>query len=281
VAVLLGVIVALSFGSADFLGGRASKQANTVAVLFLGTLVAVGGALAVAALVDAEVARADIGYGGAAGAVNVVGLGLLYYGLAHFRVGVVAPLTAVMGALVPAAWGVVRGERPSALVFVGAALAIVAAGLIAREAEEHAEDPNRTRSIVLALAAGTMLGTSLILYAETSEDSGMWPVFAGRLAGLVLVTIALLALLARASVTFPRGGARGFALATGALDVTATALLLVAVRRGLLVVVAPLASLAPAFTVVFAFVFLHERIARVQLAGLLLGALGLVLVAAG
>ena len=68
---------------------------------------------------------------------------------------------------------------------------------------------------------------------------------------------------------------------TGALDVTATALLLVAVRRGLLVAVAPLAALAPAFTVVFAFLFLHEKIARVQLIGLLLGAAGLVLIASG
>jgi drug/metabolite transporter (DMT)-like permease len=281
VAVLLGVIVALSFGTADFLGGRASKTATTVAVLFLGMLVAVAGSFVVAGLVDADATGADYAYGAIAGAVNVTGLGLLYYGLAHYRVGVVAPLCAAMGALVPAAWGVIQGERPSVIVFAGAALAIVAAGLIAREAEEHVDDPNRTRSIVLALFAGAALGSSLIFYSETSEDSGMWPIVSGRVAGLTLVSIALVVLLARREVRFPRQQARGYALATGALDVAATALLLVAVRRGYLVVVAPLASLAPAFTVVFAWMFLHERIARVQLAGLLVGAVGLVLVASG
>jgi drug/metabolite transporter (DMT)-like permease len=281
VAVLLGVVVALSFGTADFLGGRASKTATTVAVLFLGMLVAVAGSLVVASLVDADVTGADYAYGAIAGAVNVTGLGLLYYGLAHYRVGVVAPLCAVVGALVPATWGVIQGERPSAIVFAGATLAIVAAGLIAREAEEHVDDPNRTRSIVLALLAGAALGSSLIFYSETSEDSGMWPIVSGRVAGLTLVSIALIALVVRSDVRFPTGQARGFALATGALDVAATVLLLVAVRRGYLVVVAPLASLAPAFTVVFAWMFLHERIARVQLAGLLVGALGLVLVASG
>lgn len=280
-AVLLGVLVALSFGTADFLGGRASKTATTVAVLFLGVLVAVAGSLVVASLVEADVTGADYAYGAIAGAVNVTGLGLLYYGLAHYRVGVVAPLCAVMGALVPAAWGIVQGERPSAIVLAGAALAVVAAGLIAREAEEHVDDPNRTRSIVLALAAGIALGSSLIFYSETSEGSGMWPIVSGRVAGLTLVSIALIALVVRSEVHFPTGQARGFAFTTGALDVAATALLLVAVRRGYLVVVAPLASLAPAFTVVFAWMFLHERIARVQFAGLLVGALGLVLVASG
>lgn len=280
-AVLLGVIVALSFGTADFLGGRASRTATTVAVLFLGMLVAVSGAFVVAGFVDGEVTKTDLAYGAIAGSVNVIGLGLLYYGLAHYRVGVVAPLCAVMGSLVPATWGVVQGERPSTVVFAGAAFAIVAAGLIAREAEEHADDPNRTRSIVLALAAGAMLGSSLIFYSETGEDSGMLPIVSGRVAGLTLVSVALVVLVTRSNVRFPQGSARRYALATGALDVAATVLLLVAVRRGFLVVVAPLASLAPAFTVVFAFVFLHEKIARVQLAGLLLGALGLVLVAAG
>lgn len=280
-AVLLGVIVALSFGTADFLGGRASKTATTVAVLFLGMLVAVAGGFAVAAFVDAEVSYADFAYGAIAGSVNVTGLGLLYYGLAHYRVGVVAPLCAVMGAMVPATWGIVQGERPSVIVFLGAVFAILAAGLIAREAEEHVEDPNRTRSIVVALAAGAALGSSLIFYSETSDQSGMWPIVSGRVAGLALVSVALVALFVRSDVRFPQGQARWFAFMTGALDVAATALLLVAVRRGYLVVVAPLASLAPAFTVVFAWMFLHERIARVQLIGLLVGAVGLVLVASG
>ena len=62
---------------------------------------------------------------------------------------------------------------------------------------------------------------------------------------------------------------------------TATTLLLAAVRHGLLVVVAPIAALAPAFTVMWAWIILREPVSRVQLVGLGLALVGLVLVTAG
>src|SRR5215475_5457271 len=132
-AVLLGLLVAGGFGSADFFGGRASARASTVSVLLVSQLVAVVGALVVAFTVGARVTSADLAYGGAAGAAEVAGLGFLYRGLAAGRVSVVAPLTAVVAALVPVAWAFLSGERPSAVVLIGAGCATVAGGLIARE----------------------------------------------------------------------------------------------------------------------------------------------------
>ncbi|HWS44612.1 MAG TPA: EamA family transporter, partial [Acidimicrobiia bacterium] len=107
-AVAFGLLVAVSFGSADFLGGRASVRASTVAVVLIGQSIAVAGALIVASVVGARVARSDVGFGVLSGAANVVGLSLLYRGLARARVGVVAPLTAVVGALVPVTFALVR-----------------------------------------------------------------------------------------------------------------------------------------------------------------------------
>jgi drug/metabolite transporter (DMT)-like permease len=57
--------------------------------------------------------------------------------------------------------------------------------------------------------------------------------------------------------------------------------LLVAVRRDLLVIVAPIVSLAPAFTVVLAWWITGERLHRVQRVGFVVALVGLVLVAAG
>ena len=257
-AVLLGLCVAASFGSGDFLGGRASQQASTAAVLLLGQFVAVAGALAVAIVVGARVGGSDIGYGVAAGAANIAGLGLLYHGLAHGRIGVVAPLTAVVAAVVPVAWALARGERPAAIVLVGAVCAVTAGGLIAHAHDDSTNAPGQSRGVPYAIGAGALLGASLVLYAETNDASGFWPVLAARATGLVLV-----------------------ALAAGALDVTANVLLLAAVRHGLLVVVAPVAALAPAFTVLWAWVVLHEHLAPAQMFGLVLALIGLVLVAAG
>jgi drug/metabolite transporter (DMT)-like permease len=281
VAVALGLIVALSFGSSDFLGGRASTRVPAVSVLFVGQLVGVAGAFVVASLVGAHVEAADIGYGAAAGAVNVVGLGFLYQGLARARVGVVAPITAVMGALVPVGWALGRGERPGGIVLVGASFAIVAGGLIARERSELDADRPLAKGVGYALAGGTLLGGSLVLYSETATASGLWPVAVARLSGLLVVTLLIGAIARRGSVPFPRDAALRLAVGAGALDVTAAALLLVAIRHGLLVVVAPVACLAPAFTVVWAWIVLREAMSRTQWAGLALALVGLALVATG
>jgi drug/metabolite transporter (DMT)-like permease len=279
VAVLLGVLVAMSFGSGDFLGGRAAERNRTITVLFVSQVVALTGAIVVTLVVSADVGGADLAFGALAGAANVAGLGLLYHGLAHGRIGVVAPLTAVIGALVPIGWALITGERPSAVVLVGAFCAVCAGALIAREPEAPETASSYGNGAVLALAAGALLGSSLVLFAETSEDSGFWPVFSARSAAVVGVSAALL--ITRAGLHLSSHAARKAAVGAGVLDLAATTMLLIAVRRGLVVVVAPIASLAPAFTVVWAWLLLHERVSRMQLAGLALALVGLVLVAAG
>jgi drug/metabolite transporter (DMT)-like permease len=280
-AVVFGLLVAVSFGSADFLGGRASRAAATPAVLLVAQATAVAGAIVVALAVGADVTTPDLVFGALAGGVNVIGLGLLYRGLTTGRMGVVAPVTAVVGACVPVTWGIASGERPSGLVGAGVLLAIVAGGLIAREHDSAKQNAGIDRAIAYAIAAGFALGTSFVFFAKTSDASGFWPVLTARAAAVVVVGIALVALRTRGPVAFPQGTDRTLALAAGALDVAATALLLLAVRRGLAVVVAPVASLAPAATVVLAWLVLGERAGGLQRVGLVVAIAGLVLIAAG
>lgn len=283
-AVVLGVLVAAAFGSGDFLGGRASRECSALVVLFVAQCTAVVGAVAVALLIGADVTGRDIAYGAGAGLLNAAGLGLLYRGLATGRMGVVAPVTAVVAAVIPIAWGVASGERPSVVIWVGVVVAVAAGGVVAREPDLPDEAPTvgARDALLLAVGAGALLGTSFIGFAETADESGYWPVLAARVAAVVAVGLAFVVVASRhrrvAAITRP---ATRLAAAAGALDVAATALLLTAVRRGLVVVVAPLAALAPAFTVVWAWLALHEPISRHQLVGLVLSFAGLVLIAAG
>src|SRR5262245_51488007 len=203
-AVLLGVFVAMSFGSADFLGGRASRTAPTLTVLLLGQVVAVAGALVIALAVGADVEGRDLAYGAAAGVCNVVGLGLLYQGLASGRMGVVAPVTAVMAAIVPVVWGLVHDERPSALTWVGVALAVAAGALIAREPDADDARGRTSGAIVLALTAGVALGASLVLYAETRDESGFWPVLTARTTAIILVAVSVAVVAVRGGICWPR-----------------------------------------------------------------------------
>jgi drug/metabolite transporter (DMT)-like permease len=177
-------------------------------------------------------------------------------------------------------WGLIDGERPSSVVLVGVVCAIVAAALLAREPDTGERAGGRGQ-LLLAVAAGFGLGTSFVFCGRTSVESGNWPVLTARLAAAVLAGCAVVVLSRRGRVDMPTGRPRRLALAAGALDVAGATLLLVALRRGLAVVVAPVASLAPGVTVVLAWQVLRERISRAQVVGLGVAGIGLVLIASG
>jgi drug/metabolite transporter (DMT)-like permease len=280
VGVVFGLLAALGFGSGDFLGGRASTTVPARLVLLVSQGLAVVGALLLVVVIHGDLTRSDALYGLAAGAANGTGLGLLYRGLATGRASLVAPITALTGAIVPVTWGLVSGERPSGVVLLGIGVAVVAGGLITREADDAGhEGEAATPSIGLGVAAGALLGTSFILFAQTGEGSGMWPVLFARIAATTLATAAVVARPVRGS-TFSWNWTR-LALAAGVCDVAANAFVVAGIRRDLAVVVAPIASLAPGFTVLWSMVLLRERTGRVQSAGLVLALGGLALIAAG
>src|SRR4051794_7699930 len=202
-AVTLGLLVASAYGSGDFLGGRASKSSSTAGVLLVSQLSAAIGAIGVAVLFSAEVHGQDLLYGALAGAGNVAALGLLYQGLSTGQMGVVAPVTAVVGAIFPITWGLVQGERPPTLVLIGVALAVGAGALIGVSSDvSHA---GARRAVLLAIGAGVGFGGSFILFAETSSGSGNWPVLAARAAAVALVCIAVALIATRHHVDFPHG----------------------------------------------------------------------------
>lgn len=276
--VALGALVALAYGSGDFLGGISAKRLPTVTVLLVSQSFGLAVALVlVVALRDARPDAHVFVLSAAAGVVAVVALGLLFRGLALGRMSIVAPLSAIGGGVLPVAWGLLRGERPSALALAGVGVALIAAAIVGRGAEH---DPAGTISprLELALGAGAGLGFGVvfILFAESSSGSGMWPVLIARCASVPVLAIAAIVLghsprIARTDLA-PVAGA-------GLCDVGANALVVLAVRRGLLSLVAPVASLYPATTVVLARLVLHERIGRQRAGGLALGLVGLALIA--
>jgi len=275
VAIIVGLLVAVSFGSGDFLGGLASRQANTITVLAIAQLAAVAGATIVALVAGGPLTGSVVLLGVGAGALNVTALGCLYHGLAIGQIGEVAPVAAVVSAVIPVTWGLAIGERPPAMALVGGALAVVAAGLITLDRDEQL-GTHMGRALLLAVAAGFGFGTSFILFASSAHHSGFWPVLTARLAAVVGVGI--VAVVSRAPMS-PPPRPRNRAVCAGLLDVLATTLLLVAVRLGLVTVVAPVAALAPAFTVLWAWWYLRERVSRVQIGGLVVALIGLGLIA--
>jgi drug/metabolite transporter (DMT)-like permease len=276
--IALGALVALAYGSGDFLGGISTKRLPTVTVLLVSQTFGLAAAtLLVVTLRDSPPAAHIFVLSASAGVVGVAALGLLFRGLALGRMSIVAPLSAIGGGVLPVAWGLVRGERPSALALVGVGVALVAAAIVGRGAEhDPAASVSPRLELALGVGAGVGFGVVFILLAESSSGTGMWPVFIARCTSVPLLAIVAVVLgrsprMARADVA-PVAGA-------GLFDVGANALVILAVRRGLLSLVAPVASLYPATTVVLARFVLHERIGRQRAAGLALGLVGLALIA--
>jgi uncharacterized membrane protein len=278
-SLLLGLVVAASFGSGDFLGGLASTRARTLVVLVTAQLCALAGAVVVAVVAGGHATGGDYALGALGGVLNVAALGCLYQGLAVGRAGLVAPVAAVIGAVIPVVWGLVTGESPATAALIGVALAIVAGGLISMERDQLPSDAaNRRTSLLLALAAGVGFGFSFVCYGNTRDASEFWPVLSGRVGAVLAVLVVVAATRTHIQLV---GTPRYQAIVAGALDILATTLLLVAIRDGLFATVAPVAALAPAFTVANAWWYLRERPSTIQLAGLVLALTGLALIAAG
>jgi len=276
--IALGALVALAYGSGDFLGGFASQRLRTSTVLLgsqsVGLVVAL---LLVIVLRDASPDAHVYVLSAIAGAVGVVAVALLYRGLAVGRMSVVAPVSAVGGAVLPVVWGLMRGERPSALAWVGIGLALTAIVIVGRGAEhDPAASVTPLHELALGAGAGIGFGIVFILFSESASGSGLWPVLIARCTSVPLLIGAVIVLRQPPRVT--RSGLAPV-LGAGLFDVTANALIVLAIRRGLLSLVAPVASLYPATTVVLARIVLHERIGRQRAGGLALGLVGLALIA--
>ena len=175
--------------------------------------------------------------------------------------GIVAPTTSVVSALVPLGWGLASGERPGGLAYVGIVL-----GLLAIIAVTMSDGPSgRLTGRIVAMALGSGLGFALFFIAlgQTSLDSGLWPLVGSRAVSVpVILVIAW-----RLADDAPLGGAWRLAALSGIIDMAANALFLSAAQRGLLAIAAVLSALYPAVTAVLAGVVLHERMSRLQLGG--------------
>jgi drug/metabolite transporter (DMT)-like permease len=266
VAVLLALGCAVVYGTADFLGGLASRRAALFGVVALGQLIGLGSLLLVLPWLGGPTEASDLWWGAAAGLVEAVGLGLFYRSLAHGVMSVVAPVTAVTAAGVPVLAGLVRGESLSTWALAGIGLALVAVVLVSAEGGLSALLALRPASLVPALLAGSMFGTFYVLLDQTSEGSGLTPLVGARLSALALV--AVVALAGRRPLRVDRA-AWPQAAASGICDVAANALFLIATQLDdQLAITGVLASLYPVSTVVLAQLVLRERLVGAQLAGL-------------
>jgi drug/metabolite transporter (DMT)-like permease len=273
-AVFLSGLAALVWGVADFLGGFATKKSATTWVSFLAAAAGLAMALIASPLIS-DLILVEIAWGCAAGVGGALGIGLLYHGLGVGPVGVVAPISAVVAAVVPFVVGVAFfSERPSAQALIGSALAFIAILMITFERTET----RATKGIILmATGAGVGFGLFFVFLNFTSPDAGLWPLVGSKGTNTLLLGIVV------AFQRTYRVSERTYRLPllAGVLDMAANVAVLFALRTGPLSMVAVVTGLYPITTIVLARNILHEHFRKVQLAGIALALAATALIAGG
>lgn len=291
--IAFALAAAALFGSADFLGGVASRRAKAASVLVIsapaGVLVIFGAAM----LSGAPFQTAGVGWALAAGAAGGAGLIIFYGALAAGPMSVVAPVSALVSTVVPVGAALAMGERASAAVYAGAALCLVAIVLVSWEGMPGGSggpgEPVRpaataprhhvtARGLGYGAASGLAFGIFFLFIRNAGTSGVLWPVCMARVAGSLIILGAAVWLGTRPAG--PRAGrwVLPAAVAAGVLDASANVCYVLAARTGLFGMAVVITSLYPGITVLLARVVLGERMRAVQRVGLALAAAGVAMV---
>ncbi|BDI23328.1 EamA family transporter [Herbiconiux sp. L3-i23] len=282
-AVLAALVAAAAYGTSDFFGGLAARRRGTVtgttAVYAAATIVALGSMLVLPWRASPEAVVAGV----AAGLFAIVGFLFFYAALAIGPMSVLSPSIALVNTLVPVVAAVLLGERLGPLGWTGVGAALAAGVLVSLEPRSGAGV--RPRGLLLAVAAGLLLGASIVALDAAPKDAGVLPAVLDTGVGFVAI-IPLLLLVRRARGTGflatldrPESAAQrpdrfaSLAIGAGVLLGISNILIVLALQGGELAIVSVLVSLYPVVTVVLAAAVLRERLALPQLLGVALALL--------
>ena len=276
-AILLALAAAALSGSGDFLGGLGSRRDRVMPVVLVNHLAGVGAVLVLGPFFGGDLDGDTMLWGGLAGLSGAMAVIALYSGFAQSSIAVVSPIAAVGAGVWPALWQIARGDLPTAVVFLGLVVGLLAIWTISGGGHLSEAD-NVGVGVRYGLMAGLGFGGLLIFLSLTATDSGIWGLLPARISG----TLVMLFIAARASgKLFPARVAVAPAIGAGVLVTLGNGLYIIATTEGSLAVVSVLAAMFPAATVILAWLVLGERLTRQRRLGLLLALVAVGLVAGG
>jgi len=171
-AAALALLSSVIWGGADFLGGLVSRRLPPVTVVVWSQACGLA-AIAVVSIVTGAYAGplGWLGWSIFAGLSGGLGLVCFYTALAIGTMGVVSPIAA-LGAIIPVIAGLLLGDTPSGLQYLGMALGLL--GAVAASGPELSAGA-RGRSVVLAAIAGIGFGMALLFQNEpTTYHVNTW-----------------------------------------------------------------------------------------------------------
>lgn len=277
--ITLALLAAIGYGTADFIGGAGARRAPTMSIVFIGQVTGALAMLIVGVSSPGTPTPAHAGWALLAGLGSAAGSVFLLRGLSRGRMAVVAPTSAVGAAVLPVAAGFATGDRPVPLVWVGLTLALPGIWLVSRQAPGgSASSPASRGAFVDGLLAGVGFGMLFAALGQIPESAGTLPLALNQLTGAI-VTVAVATVLRQE--WRPSTRAASWGVSSGLLGVSGSLAFVQASHLADLGVVAVLASLYPAVTVLLARALLSERLGSGQRIGLVVCSAAVGLIAAG
>jgi drug/metabolite transporter (DMT)-like permease len=271
-AAMLALSAATAWGSGDFTGGLASRRVgpfHTVLISYsTGLLLLV---IVAVARLEKLPPPADLMWGALAGLSGMVGLGFLMRGFIVGRMGVVAPVSAILGTSIPVIFTALAEGLPRELQLLGFVSALGSIWMLSRPDALG----GRPEGLGMALLAGLGFGGFFTAIGQVGDSAVFWPLVAGRLTTCGLMVA--FALSTRRPIIPPFAPLGLLALA-GVLDVSGNLFFLLATQSGRLDIAAVLGSLYPAVTAILARLVAREHLTRLQVMGMAVAILAIGLI---
>ena len=271
-SILLGFATALVYGFSDFFGALAAQKIRAITVTCFSALAGLALLLSVAPWLGLNFTPASVFWGTLAGAISAVAISSLFAALAIGPISIASPLTAVLSAIVPAVVGVCTGERFNQLGWLAIVMILISVVLVGFIPGDTIRLPS-LRGLLFGVTAGVGIGFVMVCLDAAPTDSGVATIVVIRITTAVLLGVASVVSFRRK----PNPGELRFTktlilavIFAGLLESTANILFTLATRVGTLTVVSVLTALYPLGTILLARVVLKEKIAAVQLVGILL-----------
>ena len=260
-AALWGGAAALSWGVGDFSGGLAARRVSSLAVTLItnpvGLLLLIGLALISRAPMPSS---HDAALGVGAGVSAAAGIFLFYQALKFGKMGIAAPVSAVIANVVAVAVSAVTEGAPGVVKWLGFALACAGVVLISipEKIDGVRADP---RAVVMAGLSGLAFGVFFSLSAQFSNDVDIgWSLVIVRLTSLVIFYAAAAL---RGEVRLERS-VFGLAAIGGICDSLGNLFFALAGQAGRLDITAISSGMYPVATVILAVLVLRERFTSAQ-----------------
>jgi drug/metabolite transporter (DMT)-like permease len=296
------------WGTSDFTGGYASRRANAFVFTAFSHLCALVLMVVLALAQHASLpSRTTILWALLAGGIGGFSLAIFYRALAEGKMGLTAPIAALLGAAIPTLADIAIEGAPHAWTFAGFALAIVAIWLItraepARKPEpddklnewgrallpvptqpcDQIDDEEKTgavpKGVAVAALAGVGFAAFYLCIRQAGAGSPLWIAAVSRLASFIVTAVAVISTGAPIRLDLP--GAAMAAVA-GSFDITGSALFIFASQHGRLDEAVVISSLYPAVTVILARLVLKEHFSRWRFIGLLAALAAVPMIAGG